>query len=128
MDEYVIYMDGVPVATQTPAVAVGQEVVPLYLGAIDRDVLGYRSVFNGAIDDVRIYSRAKDKFEIADLYYAITETGVCLNPEGQNLRFDVAGGGPDGSQPDCIIDLADLAAFSARWLDCGYYPQSECHE
>lgn len=127
VDEYVIYMDGVPVATQAPAAAVGEEIVPLYLGAIDRDTQGFRSVFNGVIDDVRIYSHAKDKFEIADMYYAITETGVCLNPDGHDMRYDVAGGGPGGDQPDCVIDMADLAAFAARWLDCGYYPQTACY-
>jgi hypothetical protein len=75
-------------------------------------------VFNGIMDDVRIYNYAMDQFEVADLYYAISETPACLNPEGVDLRFDVTG--------DCRVGLDDFAMFAGTWLNCGLYPQNDC--
>jgi hypothetical protein len=63
---------------------------------------------------------------VADLYYDIVEKPVCINPENVNLEFDVAGGGSNGDQPDCKVNLSDFAAFAQQWLNCGYYPQSDC--
>jgi hypothetical protein len=124
----VIYINGIAVATRSPASAIGASVAPMYLGALGRDAVSgvLNSLFNGAIDDVRIYNYAKDRYAVADLYYEVLETPVCLNPDNVSLRFDVAGGGLAGDQPDCKVNLVDFAVFAQSWLNCGYYPQSEC--
>ena len=33
--------------------------------------------------------------------------------------------GPAGT-PDCYVDIYDIAALAAQWLDCGYEPQAYC--
>lgn len=127
-DGFVIYINGISVADRIPARTITQNVLPLYLGALGRSATTgtLTSPFNGIIDDVRIYNYAKDRYAIADLFYDILETPVCLNPDNVSLRFDVAGGGPNGDQPDCKVNLADFAVFAQNWLNCGLYPQFEC--
>jgi len=122
-----LYMDGMPVASRIPARDIPFAVLPVYVGALGRTEAGVLSnPFNGVFDDVRVYNRAFDQYEIADLYYSVQEKPLCLNPENVDLQFDVAGGGIDGDQPDCRVDLADMAALSASWLNCGLYPQEDC--
>ena len=101
--------------------------VPLYIGALNRNANGtVVSIFNGVLDDVRIYNYALSNTEVVDLYYDILETPVCLNLDALNLQFDVAGGGVSGDEPDCLVTLADFAVFAQTWLNCGLYPLSEC--
>lgn len=126
-DGRIIYINGMPAITRTPANAITQLAVPMYVGALGRSTAGtLSSPFNGVMDDVWIYNYAKDKFGVADLYYDVTEIPLCLNPGNVNLVFDVAGGGASGDQPDCRIDLMDFAAFAGDWLNCGLYPQADC--
>lgn len=123
----IIYFNGLPVITRIPANPITQLVVPMYVGALGRSTTGtLSSPFNGVMDDVRIYNYAKDKFGVADLYYDVTEIPLCLNPGNVGLGFDVAGGGANGDQPDCRVDLRDFAAFAGEWLNCGLYPQADC--
>lgn len=122
-----IYMNGLPVITRSPANPITQLVVPMYFGALGRSAAGtLTSPFNGVIDDVQIFNYAKSGLEVADLYYDVSEMPVCINPTGVDLQFDTAGAGPSGDEPDCRVDLKDLAAFAADWLLCGLYPQSDC--
>ena len=122
-----IYLDGVAVATRSPATKVTANLSPMYLGALGRSDAGVlQSLFNGVIDDVQIFNYAKDKFSVADLYYDVQEIPLCLNPGNVDLTFDVAGGGANGDEPDCRITLADFAAFAQTWLNCGLYPQTDC--
>jgi hypothetical protein len=117
-DGIVISFDGQPVATRPTVPAITELGVPLYIGALQRNEGVLASPFNGVLDDVRIYNYAMDQFEVADLYYAISETPACLNPEGVDLRFDVTG--------DCRVGLDDFAMFAGTWLNCGLYPQNDC--
>ncbi|HPD46653.1 MAG TPA: hypothetical protein P5279_08985 [Anaerohalosphaeraceae bacterium] len=64
---------------------------------------------------------------IADLYYEALEEPVCVNPDGLDLSFDVAGSGTAGDEPDCRVSLADLGAFAADWLNCGLLPKTACY-
>jgi hypothetical protein len=120
-----IYFNGLPVITRTPANPITQLVVPLYFGALGRGTT-LNSPFNGVMDDIRIFNYAKDGFGVADLYYDVLETSVCLNPDNVNMQYDVAGGGANGDQPDCKVNLADFAKFAQTWLNCGLYPKSNC--
>jgi hypothetical protein len=123
----IIYINGTPAITRSPANPITQLVVPMYVGALGRSTAGtLSSPFNGVIDDVRIYNYAKDKFGVADLYYDVVEIPVCLNPGNVGLQFDVAGGGASGDQPDCRVDLMDFAVFAGDWLNCGLYPHADC--
>lgn len=67
--------------------------------------------FNGAIDDMRLYNYALTDTDVADLYYELSGQSVCL--PAYIGPFDLTG--PD-SQPDCIVDLYDLAAFTGQWM------------
>jgi hypothetical protein len=121
---FVIYINGMPVAQRIPARAINQDIYPLFVAALNRNATtGFlASPFNGIMDDVRIYNYAKDRYAIADLYFDVLETPLCLNPNNVDLRFDVAGGGANGDQPDCKVNLLDFAEFAGTWLNCGYYP------
>lgn len=78
---------------------------------------------------MQIFNCQLDEFEaINDLYYPITETPVCLKHNGVGLEFDVAGGGIDGTDPDCKVDIADIVAFAENWLGCGRYPETACSQ
>jgi hypothetical protein len=123
----IIYIDGMPVASRVPARDIPFAVLPVYVGALGRTATGaLNNPFNGVFDDVRIFNTALDRYEIADLYYDISEKPLCLNPDNVTLQFDIAGGGINGDQPDCKVSLADFAAFAQTWLNCGLYPQSDC--
>ena len=124
-----IYMNGERVGWRTPTLnaSIRENIAPLYIGALGRSAGGMlTSPFNGIMDDVRIYNYVKDQYGIVDLYYDVTEIPLCLNPGGLDLRFDIAGGGPDGDQPDCKVTLVDFAVFAQTWLNCAYYPQQAC--
>ncbi|MEJ5259234.1 MAG: LamG-like jellyroll fold domain-containing protein [Anaerohalosphaeraceae bacterium] len=69
-------------------------------------------VFEGHLDDVRIYNYALSIEEVAQVYYAMTGLGVCLL--SHTGEYDLTG--PAGV-PDCVVDLYDLAAFASFWLD-----------
>ncbi|AQT68067.1 hypothetical protein STSP2_01222 [Anaerohalosphaera lusitana] len=75
--------------------------------------------FDGAIDDLRIFNYAKTAEEVATDYYAITGEAVCTD----RPAWDVAG--PNG-EPDCVVDLLDLASFATEWMDCGLTPAEAC--
>lgn len=90
------YVDGVEVASNADAVgALGGTSGALHLGGGNAGGAG--RFFSGELDDIRIYSRALDATEIADLF-AFTEGGG--PPPGQpatkrmgGVRFARAGGG-----------------------------------
>lgn len=124
----IIYVDGIPVASRVPARDIPYAVLPLYVGSLGRTAAGALSnPFNGAFDDVRIFNYAMDKYGVADLYYSILEKSLCLNPDNVDLQFDVAGGGINGDEPDCMVNLYDFASFAETWVNCGYYPQTDCN-
>jgi hypothetical protein len=124
----IIYIDGVPVASRVPARDIPFEVLPVYVGSLGRTAAGIlNNPFNGVFDDVRIFNTAFDRYEIVDLYYGILEKPLCLNPNNVDLKFDVAGGGINGDEPDCRVNLLDFAEFTEAWMNCGYYPQETCN-
>lgn len=61
--------------------------------------------FNGALDDMRLYNYALTGTEVAAIYDAWADS--C------SLQYDFTG--PSG-QPDCVVNLYDLAEFANRWL------------
>lgn len=125
--QVVMYLNGQPVNQSTAGQAVPQTLYPVYFGALGRDpVTGILlSPFNGYLDDIQVYNYALSWTEVVDLYYAVSQQRVCVNPNQLDLRLDVAGGGQDGDQPDCRVDLADFAALASAWMNSGLYPAEE---
>jgi hypothetical protein len=80
----------------------------------------FESVFNGVLDDVRIYNHALDKYGVADLYYEVTKKGLCLDMDSNAAAFDFDG--------NCRVDMIDFAVFAAEWLKCGRYPSESCSD
>ncbi|HOL87610.1 MAG TPA: immunoglobulin domain-containing protein [Anaerohalosphaeraceae bacterium] len=74
--------------------------------------IGGVEIFEGRLDDVRIYNYAFSSEEVAQVYYEMTGMGVCLL--GHTSEYDLTG--PAGA-PDCVVDLYDLAAFASLWLE-----------
>jgi hypothetical protein len=57
-----------------------------------------------------------DAYEVAHLYTDFEkEEEICV----ENPEFDL--GGPD-EIPDCRVDIFDLAALAAGWLECNIVP------
>ena len=75
-----------------------------------------RHMFNGALDDVRIYNYALSPEEVGQLYYDVTGEPACVEPP-QIGDFD----------NDCDVDLEDLlSGMISNWLNCGLYPMEGC--
>lgn len=127
-EAFVFYFDGVPVMS-----AAGAELdqfldEPLNLGCLREAEVGGEPAgmpihfFNGVIDDVRVFNYALSGEEVANLYYDVTEQAACIAPP----QYDIAGGGPNGDEPDCKVNLADVSALATAWLECGLRPISVC--
>ncbi len=109
-----LYRNGLLDADQ-PAFELDNTVSQLVLGGLRVDSAGQIvSAFNGVMDDIRIYNYAKDPVAVADMYYTVSETPVCLYPYEVDPRLDVTG--------DCQVGLADFAVFATTWLNSGLYP------
>lgn len=112
-----MYVNGVQVSSATagaPETFAAWELSSV-IGAIrtaaDRSVLG--TFFGGAIDDLRVYNYALDKYTVADLYHTPTGLSACIEPYASQYDFN----------GNCVVDLSDFAAMAAQWLDCGLYPE-----
>ncbi|HPC65523.1 MAG TPA: hypothetical protein PK525_12995 [Anaerohalosphaeraceae bacterium] len=125
-----VTFDGTTVSLYRNGELVSSGVVPfsggtaanLVLGATelsDADVFSWP--FHGGLDDVRIYNYALDAAAVAHLYVDfVPDASICLgNPE---MDFS----GPLG-EPDCRVDLYDLAALARQWLVCRLIPSSACY-
>jgi hypothetical protein len=71
-------------------------------------------VFDGIVDDLRLYNYLKTAESVAQLYSSAQNT--C--PYGDSI-FDLSG--PEG-KPDCVVDLYDFEIFLSEWLTTGLYP------
>lgn len=67
-------------------------------------------MFNGALDDIRIYNYAMDSMDIALEYTGVSGDTVCYDPPA----LDYTG--------DCRVTLDDFAVFASHWLDCAIVP------
>jgi hypothetical protein len=85
---------------------------PVLLGASSMDTATglFYSLFNGVLDDVRLYNYALTWNEVIDLYHAVSGQSICTNKP----TYDYTG--------DCMVTVADFATFATQWLNCGLYP------
>ena len=70
--------------------------------------------FDGQVDDVRIYDYALEEAEIIEVYLDMFPGYVCSDRPAYDFT------------DDCVVDLADFAAFALEWMNCGRFPASEC--
>ncbi len=79
---------------------------PLIFGAADTTGRGR---YYGSLDDVQIYSYARDPYVMANEYVVVVpEANVCVEGVGPYYDYD----------DDCDVDLADFAEFALQWLNC----------
>lgn len=83
----------------------------IYLGAAQAP--GY-DLFNGALDDVRIYNYALDPVSAVELYADVTGRPGCP----YSLTYDLSG--------DCEVNLTDFAMIASTWMECGLIPETAC--
>jgi hypothetical protein len=111
-----IYRKGIAVAVGAFSFTAGTNAA-IALGASELDVNGVMNwIFNGNLDDIQIHNYALSATEIGDIYFAGSGLPVCITPYASASDLN----------KDCLVNLADFAVFAATWLDCGYYPVSEC--
>jgi len=99
------YLNGTPVDAQPWPFSTTYEMV-LELGHARGT-----SLFEGAVDDVRLYNHSLTADEVYELYARRTGDGGCVLEYAYAL--DVSG--PEG-WPDCRINLHDFAVTAHRWL------------
>jgi hypothetical protein len=113
-----IYRDGVA-AVSGGFVLGTATAAPVIIGASAKaaDTSLYSFMFNGMLDDIRIYNYGMSKTEVADLYKAVEPTvKLCIQEYLSN--YDI--------NKDCIVDFKDFAGLASSWLSCGLYPASDC--
>ena len=82
--------------------------VPLFFGGETTDG---SVAFVGLLDEVKIWNYALNAYEVAGEYTGIrTDVTICVEID----QFDF--------NEDCVVDLADFAAFAASWMDCNLVP------
>ena len=111
-----LYVNGALNAETTLDAAVPLNVSPnaLQIGGNGNSASVTAYIFNGSIDDVKVYSYVLDKYQVADLYIDVQGGWVCTDPPS----YDKNG--------DCIVGIDDFAAIAAKWMDCNIYPPEEC--
>ncbi len=114
-----LYVNGVRVASGQ-ATMLPNPRRSLLIGAGENETVTHNFFLVGQIDDVRYYNYPLDPFDIAGMYTAIvSDEPICV----VNPTYDISG--PDGT-PDCRVDLYDLAALAAGWLECNRLPVEFC--
>jgi hypothetical protein len=98
-----IYLNGVLKLSEEGQLSAGSEAV-IEVGNSLRE-----QIFNGAVDDIRLYNYPLSQTEITQL---VTGEQNCTGEYG--LEFDFSG--PYGV-PDCVVDLYDLEEFTRHWLE-----------
>lgn len=71
------------------------------------------ALYNGLIDEMRVYNYALDADTLATIYSETAGPYCRTRPE-----MDRSG--------NCVVDLADFVDFASAWLDCGLWPVSAC--
>ena len=77
------------------------------IGAIADTASAGVNIFDGYIDDIRVYDEILSEAQIYDIY-RFTNESFCLNPPAADLTGD------------CKVGLEDLSLFVAEWLDSGW--------
>lgn len=118
------YVDGEYANSTDITTAPATNSAPLVIGK--SDVAGVSdNYFEGMIDEVKIYSFGFSETDVLGLYneYADVPKELCILDYAAHL--DIANAETDltiedeGFEPDCVIDMSDLAALADNWLSDG---------
>ncbi len=69
------------------------------------------TIYRGYVDDVRIYNSVLTASEISQVFSPV-------DPCTEKPEMDF--------NDDCLVDLADFAAFAWEWFECGYWNLDDC--
>lgn len=109
-----LYVNGESKATNT-SVTINPIDIAATLNYIGKSQYAADAEFDGLIDDFKIYNYAVDEVAIAKEYYDATGKDPCVYPTFDGSTFNLDNTGTSY----CIVDVADLAAFAAQWLNDG---------
>lgn len=109
--DVVMYKNGMPIQTGTVGLPVVATRHLNYIGESNWP----DELFEGLLDDISVYNYALTADTIADMYAGVA---------GDFCRYPDIPGELDYNG-NCIVDLADFAAFAASWLNCGLYPNCQ---
>lgn len=98
-----VYLNGLLKLSEAGELPAGSEAV-IEIGNSLRE-----QIFNGAVDDIRLYNYPLSQTEITQL---ATGEENCIGEYG--LEYDFSG--PHGV-PDCVVNLYDLEEFTKHWLE-----------
>jgi hypothetical protein len=90
---------------------------PLNIGASANNAGTYSFIFNGTLDDIRVFNYAISPLEVATLYTDVIPAVICIG----NPAMDFSG--PAGT-PDCKVNLYDFAKIAEKWLECNLVPSA----
>lgn len=107
-----LYKNGMQLATGTVSVP---NVVIRTSNFIGESNWQADALFEGAMDEVKIYNYAMTADEIAEIYYQ-SEGEFCQEYPPWDLS------GPEG-EPDCVVNIYDLAGLAGTFLECGLFPE-----
>ena len=77
-----------------------------YWGSYDASY--QHGVFDGQIDDFRLYNYALSLEEVGQLWIGGGGAGGCMDPPENDLN------------DDCAVDLEDFAIFAASWMESSF--------
>jgi hypothetical protein len=84
----------------------------IFVGAYK--TLAATRLYDGIIDDMRLYNYPLSTTEIGKLYAQGTGTTLCLKSVPNDLNGD------------CRVDFGDFALLASNWLKCNLAPESNC--
>ncbi|AQQ10332.1 hypothetical protein L21SP3_02164 [Sedimentisphaera cyanobacteriorum] len=115
---YVIPTDGSDITADTGSAGLGDIAEqPIFSIGRNSQPADPSNMF-GRIDDMRVFNYALSEEEIAEQFYDASEVPICITANAS--PGDVAG--PDGTGPDCRVDMYDFASMAQSWLDSTILP------
>ena len=108
--DVIVYKDGFQVNTGSIGIP---DVITRTSNFIGESNWEADELYNGMMDDMRIYNYAITADDVADLYSDV-EGNYCRNQPIYDFT------------DDCKVTLDDFAYLANYWLDCGFYPDPVC--
>ncbi|MFI4911837.1 MAG: LamG-like jellyroll fold domain-containing protein [Sedimentisphaeraceae bacterium JB056] len=100
------------------------------IGAIADSYSSGAIIYNGLIDDIRIYNEVLSEYQIGDIFDE-TQSRFCSDRPGQDLSGDcqitIDDFGILAESWLAVPSLSDLSSLTDQWLDCGLLDPSDCN-
>lgn len=107
--EAVVYVNGVVdnTITQTEPLVQIESTLRVGIAGIAGSTSSASNIFNGEMDDIRIYDEVLTAAQIYDIYYFTDQSEFCISQPAMDFTGD------------CIVDIEDMKIFIAGWLESG---------